>query len=85
MPKIRAKTKAITGAIKSDVVSIRHHLGLSQSAFAAFMGVSVSTLRNWEQGRRQPQGAARSLLLVAEKVPHALRQIFDLAQGTMET
>jgi putative transcriptional regulator len=64
--------------VANDVSFIRHRLGLSQQAFATFMGVSVSTLRNWEQGRRQPQGAARSLLLVAEKAPHILKEIFDL-------
>jgi putative transcriptional regulator len=53
-------------------------LGLSQQAFATFMGVSVATLRNWEQGRREPHGPARSLLLIARKVPNAFRKAFDL-------
>lgn len=63
-----------------DVSHIRHNLGLSQQAFATFMGVSVATLRNWEQGRREPHGSARSLLLIAEKVPSAFRKAFNLAR-----
>lgn len=63
-----------------DVAKIRHMLKLSQEAFAAFMGVSVATLRNWEQGRREPQGSARSLLLIAEKVPTAFLKAFKEAR-----
>ncbi len=59
-----------------DVAKIRHKLGLSQQAFAAFMGVSVATLRNWEQGRREPHGSAKSLLLIAKKVPEAFLKAF---------
>jgi putative transcriptional regulator len=56
-----------------DVKAIREHVGLSQSAFAALLGVSVRTLQDWEQGRRKPTGPARSLLRIAEKHPEALR------------
>lgn len=56
-----------------DVKSIREQVGLSQSAFAALLGVSVRTLQDWEQGRRKPTGPARSLLRIAEKHPEALR------------
>lgn len=59
-----------------DVASIRHKLGLSQEAFAALMGVSVGTLRNGEQERREPQGPARSLLLIAKTVPSAFLKAF---------
>jgi len=52
-----------------DVRSIREKLHKSQSEFARMIGVSVSTLQNWEQGRRQPQGPARALLVVASKSP----------------
>lgn len=62
----------------SDVVKIRHNLHLSQEAFAALMGVSVATLRNWEQKRREPHGAARSLLLIAKKVPSAFLKAFQV-------
>jgi putative transcriptional regulator len=52
-----------------DVKKIRSNYKLSQIEFAALMGISVSTLRNWEQGRRSPEGAARVLLNVAAKHP----------------
>lgn len=61
----------------NDVADIRHNLGLSQSEFAIFMGVSVATLRNWEQGRRELHGPARSLLLIAAKVPSAFLKAFE--------
>ena len=52
-----------------DVKKIRANYKLSQIEFAALMGISVKTLRNWEQGRRSPEGAARVLLNVAAKHP----------------
>ncbi len=63
----------------ADVPRIRKSLGLSQSEFARFMGVSVATLRNWEQERREPHGPARSLLLVAARQPAAVRDAFKSA------
>lgn len=56
-----------------DVAGIRERTGLSQARFAALLGVSVRTLQDWEQGRRAPSGAARTLLMVAggECPPHA--------------
>jgi putative transcriptional regulator len=64
----------------ADVPAIRKELGLSQPEFAGFMGVSVGTLRNWEQERREPHGPARALLLVASKQPAAVRAAFDAAK-----
>jgi putative transcriptional regulator len=58
-----------------NVVSVREKTGLSQSRFAALLGVSVRTLQDWEQGRRAPSGAARTLLLVAERNPRALLDV----------
>lgn len=55
-----------------DVKTIRRRFKLSQPKFAGLLGISVGTLRNWEQGRRQPEGAARVLLLVAAKHPDAI-------------
>ncbi|MBN2011485.1 helix-turn-helix domain-containing protein [candidate division KSB1 bacterium] len=55
-----------------NVQSIRNSYGLSQQKFAKLIGISVSTLRNWEQGRRQPDGPARVLLQVAAKHPEAI-------------
>ncbi len=54
---------------------IRDKYGLSQDKFAALMGISVATLRNWEQGRRKPEGPARILLMVAAKHPDALLDV----------
>ena len=53
--------------------------GFSQPEFALFMGVSIATLRNWEQERREPHGPARSLLLVAARQPAAVREAFKSA------
>lgn len=58
-----------------DVRSLREKHGLSQQKFAAMMGISVGTLRNWEQGRRRPEGSARILLKVVEMHPEA---VFDV-------
>jgi len=56
-----------------DVAEIREETGLSQARFAQLLGVSVRTLQDWEQGRRSPSGAARTLLIIAAKNPRALR------------
>lgn len=55
-----------------DVVAIREQLGLSQQKFAVMLGISVGTLPNWEQGRRRPEGPARTLLRVAAKHPESV-------------
>lgn len=55
-----------------DPQKIRKKLGLSQSRFAAIIGVSVRTLQNWEQGRRHPDGPAKALLRVVEREPEAV-------------
>ena len=64
-----------------DVRSLREKHGLSQSRFAAMMGISVGTLRNWEQGRRKPEGSARVLLKVVEKHPEA---VFDVVANGVD-
>jgi putative transcriptional regulator len=56
----------------ADVRAIRHSLGKSQTEFAMMIGVSVATLRNWEQGRRTPDGPAQALLRVAAQNPEAV-------------
>lgn len=60
-----------------DVKAIRAKLNKSQSEFALMIGVSVSTLQNWEQGRRQPEGPARALLKVAAENPAAVAAALD--------
>ena len=58
-----------------NVRLLREGYGLSQAKFAALMGISVATLRNWEQGRRSPEGSARVLLRVVEKHPEAVLDV----------
>ena len=58
-----------------SVSSVRERTGLSQARFAELLGVSVRTLQEWEQGRRAPSGAARTLLLIAQKNPQALLEV----------
>lgn len=59
-----------------EVKSIRDRLGVSQEKFAVILGVSKRTVENWEQGRRHPTGAARSLLRIVEADPaHAMRAL----------
>lgn len=66
-------TPSRTFEIKApDVQQIRAQYNLSQRKFAALLGISVATLRNWEQGRRVPRGPARVLLQVAAKHPQAV-------------
>jgi putative transcriptional regulator len=66
-----SRTKAFRPA---DVRAVRRKLGVSQSEFALMIGVSVATLRNWEQGRRTPDGPALALLKVAAKNPRAVAE-----------
>ena len=58
-----------------SVSAVREITGLSQSQFAQLLGVSVRTLQEWEQGRRAPSGAARTLLRIAAKNPRVLREV----------
>lgn len=68
-----AKVAARVDRIEPEsVAAIRARLKLSQTEFASAFGISTATLRNWEQGRRQPSGAARVLLRIAAKHPKAV-------------
>jgi putative transcriptional regulator len=58
-----------------SVTGIREKTGLSQARFAQLLGVSVRTLQDWEQGRRAPSGAAKTLLMIADKNPRALLEV----------
>ncbi len=64
------------GRIESgrDIILLRRFVGLSQKEFAGALEISVHTLRNWEQGRRQPEGPAIALLKIAARHPQIVRQ-----------
>ena len=62
----------ITG--REDIVFLRRFVGLTQREFAYALGISVHTLRNWEQGRRVPEGPALALLRIAARHPRVLRE-----------
>jgi putative transcriptional regulator len=69
----RVHAEAAGGALaEPNAAAIRQRAGLSQTEFAAALDVPVSTLRNWEQGRRAPRGPARQLLRVAAVAPEVL-------------
>jgi len=70
------RKRLIEGRIESgdDIVMLRRFVGLSQMKFAQALGISVHTLRNWEQGRRQPEGPALALLLIAAPHPKIVRE-----------
>jgi putative transcriptional regulator len=74
--KIRrgAKASRAFSFAPADVKAIRSKLGKSQTEFALMIGVSVATLRNWEQGRRTPDGPALALLRVASAEPRAVKR-----------
>ena len=57
-----------------DVAALRRFVGLTQEEFARAVGISVHTLRNWEQGRRRPEGPAIALLRIAARHPRIIRE-----------
>ncbi len=70
--KGQSKASRHTVIEEPDVHAIREKYKMSQQEFSSLLGISVATLRNWEQGRRKPQGPARVLLKIAEKNPKAI-------------
>jgi len=61
------------------VAALRRFVGLTQARFAKAMGISVHTLRNWAQGRRQPEGPAIALLRIAARHPRIIRENIESA------
>ena len=74
---IRELKRGQSGRISTlpPIAVTRENLGLSQAQFARLLGVSVRTLQEWEQGRRAPSGAARTLILIASRNPKALLDV----------
>lgn len=74
--QMKAGKAARTTEVKlSTAAEARAKVGVSQSAFAELLGVSLRTLQDWEQGRRRPAGAAQTLLPVASQYPEVLRDL----------
>jgi DNA-binding transcriptional regulator YiaG len=72
----RTRKRILSGKIETgdDVVALRRFVGLTQARFAVAMGISIHTLRNWEQGRRAPEGPAIALLKIAARHPRIIRE-----------
>ena len=75
MPR-KQRERIIRGELRGgeDVIALRRFARLTQRAFADALGISVHTLRNWEQGRRNPEGPALALLRIAARHPRVLRE-----------
>jgi DNA-binding transcriptional regulator YiaG len=68
------RRRLVAGRVESgaDIIALRNFLGLTQEHFASAVGISVHTLRNWEQGRRRPDGPAVALLPIAARHPRVI-------------
>ena len=73
-PESQRRKSAKAWAIKSEVSKVRQSLDLTQEAFADLLGIGLSTLRSWEQKKREPSGAARMLIAIALKHPEVLKE-----------
>jgi len=72
----RLRRRLMAGRFESgeDIVALRRFVDLTQEEFARAIGISVHTLRNWEQGRRKPEGPAIALLRIAARHPRIIRE-----------
>jgi DNA-binding transcriptional regulator YiaG len=77
----RLRKRFMLGQFESgqDISALRRFVGLTQSQFAQAIGISVHTLRNWEQGRRHPDGPAIALLRIAARHPRIIRENLESA------
>ena len=77
----RLRKRLMQGRFESgeDIAALRSFTGLTQADFATAIGISVHTLRNWEQGRRKPEGPAIALLRIAARHPRILRENLESA------
>lgn len=77
----RVRKRLMLGQFESgeDVSALRRFVGLTQTQFARAIGISVHTLRNWEQGRRHPDGPAIALLRIAARHPRIIRENLESA------
>jgi putative transcriptional regulator len=77
----RLRRRLMQGRFESgeDIARLRKFVGLTQAEFARAIAISVHTLRNWEQGRRKPEGPAIALLRIAARHPRILRENLSAA------
>jgi putative transcriptional regulator len=77
----RLRRRLMQGRFESgeDIAALRRFVGLTQAEFARAIAISVHTLRNWEQGRRKPEGPAVALLRIAARHPRILRENLESA------
>jgi putative transcriptional regulator len=77
----RLRRRLMQGRFESgeDIARLRSFVGLTQAEFARAIAISVHTLRNWEQGRRKPEGPAIALLRIAAHHPRILRENLESA------
>jgi putative transcriptional regulator len=75
LESVRQMTAGKGRIVMSPLISARKKSGLSEAEFAKLFGVSVRTLRDWEQRRRNPNGAAKTLIAILERHPEVLQQI----------
>ena len=77
----RLRRRLMAGHFESgeDIAALRAFVGLTQADFARAIGISVHTLRNWEQGRRRPEGPAMALLRIAARHPRIIRENLESA------
>lgn len=77
----RLRKRLMQGRFDSgaDIAALRTFVGMTQAEFAQAIGISVHTLRNWEQGRRKPEGPAVALLRIAARHPRILREHLESA------
>jgi DNA-binding transcriptional regulator YiaG len=73
-PETQRRKSAKAWEAKSEVAKVRQSLDLTQEAFAGLLGIGLSTLRSWEQKKREPSGAARMLIAIALKHPEVLQE-----------
>lgn len=75
LESVRQMTAGKGRIVMSPLISVRKKSGLSEAEFAKLFGVSVRTLRDWEQRRRNPNGAAKTLIAILERHPEVLQEI----------
>jgi len=79
--KRSVRARLVRGELTSgaDIVALRNFVGMTQTEFATALGISVHTLRNWEQDRRHPEGPALALLRISARHPKLLQENLESA------